>query len=339
VRSDGKLISLTYVREQQVVGWALHSTDGYFESVCVVPEGEQDVLYASVRRTIDNVERVSLERMRERDLVDQRDAFFVDSGLTFDGRAQSGTQTLTDASGDWLANTPMTLTGSLSHWVGSSDVDDYVRLRIRRTSIVNGDEVVSYDTLRLRILTYTSGTVVGVMALSDVPVAFRNTAISDWEVLRDTMTGLDHLEGETVSSLADGMVLAQQVVEAGTITIEPPAAVVHAGLPYQSLIESLDVNLQGAETVRNVPKIIKSVALLLSKSRGLKSGPNTSQLDDFKVREFEGYEDPLSLVDGLQEVNVDGSFDKDGRFVVVQDDPLPVTILALIPRLVVGGDT
>jgi len=50
VRDDGKLLSLTYNREDQVLGWALHDTDGAFERVVCVPEGDEDAVYAVVAR-------------------------------------------------------------------------------------------------------------------------------------------------------------------------------------------------------------------------------------------------------------------------------------------------
>lgn len=95
VRSDGVLLGMTYVPEQQVYGWHQHDTDGVFESVCVVAEDDEDVLYAVVRRTVDERSVRYIERLQRRELVDQDEAFFVDSGLTYDGAA------VTSLSGLW----------------------------------------------------------------------------------------------------------------------------------------------------------------------------------------------------------------------------------------------
>lgn len=54
VLANGKIASMTYVPDQQVVGWALHSTDGFFESLACIPNGEKDQVWAVVRRTINN---------------------------------------------------------------------------------------------------------------------------------------------------------------------------------------------------------------------------------------------------------------------------------------------
>lgn len=85
VRSDGVLLGMTYVPDQQVYGWHAHDTDGVFESVTVVPEANEDVLYAVVRRTIGGSQVRYIERLSTRIFTEQEDAFFVDSGLTYSG--------------------------------------------------------------------------------------------------------------------------------------------------------------------------------------------------------------------------------------------------------------
>jgi hypothetical protein len=101
VRDDGTLLGMTYVPDQQVYGWHAHDTDGQFESVCVVAEGNEDVLYAVVRRTIGGTQLRYVERLHSRMFTAQEDAFFVDSGLTYDG-------------------TPVTTLSGLSHLEGKT---------------------------------------------------------------------------------------------------------------------------------------------------------------------------------------------------------------------------
>lgn len=85
VRSDGTLLGMTYVPEQQVYGWHQHTTDGVFESVCVVSENNEDALYAVVRRTVNGRSVRYIERLQSRSFAVQADAFFVDSGLSYSG--------------------------------------------------------------------------------------------------------------------------------------------------------------------------------------------------------------------------------------------------------------
>ena len=87
VSSNGKLLGLTYVPEQQIGAWHQHDTDGEFESCAVIAEGSEDRLYVVVKRTINGATVRTVERLASRQFVNQADAFFVDCGLTYSGAA------------------------------------------------------------------------------------------------------------------------------------------------------------------------------------------------------------------------------------------------------------
>lgn len=95
VSSAGKLLGLTYVPEQQVAAWHQHDTDGVFESCAVVAEGNEDVLYCVVQRTINGASVRYVERQASRQFIDPADAFFVDCGATYSGAATSTISGLT----------------------------------------------------------------------------------------------------------------------------------------------------------------------------------------------------------------------------------------------------
>ena len=61
VLANGKLASMTYVPEQQVVGWAVHETDGLFKSVATIPAGGSDQVWAVVQRTINGNQKRYIE--------------------------------------------------------------------------------------------------------------------------------------------------------------------------------------------------------------------------------------------------------------------------------------
>lgn len=84
-RSDGTLLGLTYVQEQEVAAWHHHDTSGTFECVCVTPEGAEDVLYTITKRTINGRTVRYVERQRTRLFGALANAFFVDAGLTYSG--------------------------------------------------------------------------------------------------------------------------------------------------------------------------------------------------------------------------------------------------------------
>lgn len=85
VRDDGVLLGMSYVPEHQVFGWHQHVTNGRFESICVVSENNEDVLYAVVARTLAGVATRTIERMASMTFTAQEDCFYVDCGATYSG--------------------------------------------------------------------------------------------------------------------------------------------------------------------------------------------------------------------------------------------------------------
>jgi hypothetical protein len=84
VRDDGKLAAFTRQIEQKVSAWTLHDTDGYYESVAVIPKESYDEVWFIVKRTIEGVTRRYVEYMVAPEVDEQEDLFFVHSGLTLD---------------------------------------------------------------------------------------------------------------------------------------------------------------------------------------------------------------------------------------------------------------
>lgn len=85
---DGKLLSMVYEREQNVVAWSKHyigGTDVEVESVAVIPGDNEDEIWISVARTINSSTVRYIEQMQPRVDVDLEDARFADSGLGYDG--------------------------------------------------------------------------------------------------------------------------------------------------------------------------------------------------------------------------------------------------------------
>lgn len=86
VRSDGKMLSLTYLREQEVLAWTWHDTEGTFESVAAIPaDGYDEVWLVVLRDSVRYVERMA-QRMPTQEPEDQ---FFVDCGISYDGSPAS----------------------------------------------------------------------------------------------------------------------------------------------------------------------------------------------------------------------------------------------------------
>jgi hypothetical protein len=322
VLSDGSLAALTYLREHEVWGWSRHDTDGTYESVSSVSEGTEDAVYFVVKRTINGNTKRYIERLNSRVFTTVEDSFFVDSGLTFDG-THTGSTTMTLSGGTtWAHGESITLTASATTFV-SGDVGNAIVL------------TVGNETLRCNITAYTSATVVTIQGARDIPTAFRSIALGIWSKAVDTLSGLGHLEGKTVSILADANVEVQQIVTSGTITITHPASKIHVGLAIQSDFETLEIeNSRG--TIQGKRKTISAVTLRVENTRGGKVGPSLDQLTEFKQRAYEAYGEPTELKTGDIQVTIPSRWKTNGALAFRQDDPLPVTILATIPEIEVG---
>ena len=243
VRSDGVLLGMTYVPEQQVYGWHQHNTSGTFESATVVSEDNEDVLYAVVRRTVNGRAVRYIERLQSRQFTQQEDAFFVDSGLTYDGTPTS------------------------------------------------------------------------------------------------TLTGLWHLEGQTVQVLADGAVFPDAEVTGGSITLENAASVVHVGLGYVSDLQTLPIAFEGAPAAgQMLRKNVNAVAVRYTQSSLVKAGPSFDRLTDYAERSTtDPYDSPPALRTGEARWAIGASWNSDGAVCVRQDAPLPLTVLSLTLDVATGG--
>lgn len=326
IRSDGVLIGLTYLPEQEVVAFSRHDTNGYFERVCVIPENGRDAVYFVVRRTLGDGTVVRyLERLADR-TNDSLDAFFVDCGLSYDGRNTTLT-TITVTGASYDGGTSVTLTASSSLFA-STDLDD----------------AIQFDEVRCIITGYTSSTIVTAELQSPLGSALQGVATTEWTFARNTFSGLDHLEGLLVTGLADGNVIdpddttTDGIVTSGDIVLTYPAGVVHIGLGYTSEIQTLTLNIPGGAQIRDNAKIVPKVSLVVEETTGLKVGRDSDNLTEIDSRSFEFYTVPATLETGIQTAYLLNTWDKNSSIIVRQDYPKPANILAIIPTVIPGGN-
>jgi hypothetical protein len=149
------------------------------------------------------------------------------------------------------------------------------------------------------------------------------------------ISGLGHLEGETVAVVADGSVAPSKVVSGGSITLPFPASVVHAGLPYTSEMVTLDLEL--GPRAANKQRRVVEVLVKVERSRALWAGPDADHMTEFKQRDAEPYGSAVGLLTGDMRLAIPPAWGRSGSIVVQQRDPLPLTVLAVIPEVDIGG--
>ena len=329
VSSSGKLLGLTYVPEQQIGAWHQHDTDGTFESVACVSEGNDDVTYCVIKRVIDEVVVRYVERMGTRLFATQRDNFFVDCGATYNGTNTDTNRTVTVSGGtNYTKGETVTVTVNYNLFNAPPSVAD------KNDAIVIVDGTTLY---RLTILGTSSQTVATAKLDKDLPAPLRNTGITTYEVARDKISGLSFLEGKKLNILADGAVHPQRTVSSGEISLERAASVVHLGLPYESDLNTLPMALQVEAFGQGRVKNLNHVWLRVLESSGIFAGPSAEKLVEAKQRTTEPYGTPPNLKTQDIKIMLTPEWQDNGQLFVRQSDPLPLTIVGLTLEVAMGG--
>lgn len=160
----------------------------------------------------------------------------------------------------------------------------------------------------------------------------------------DTLLGLDHLEGCEVVALADGNVVRGLTVDNGSITLPIEASKVHVGLPYEATIQTLDIDLgsvAGLGTVQGRMKTVAQITLRVENTRGIWVGQHDDPIDsgrlvEYKQRTTEAWNEAVQPITGDIDITSMWDWTRGANVVIKQFDPLPMTILAIMPDLTIG---
>jgi hypothetical protein len=242
ITQDGKLIGMTYERDQNVVGWHRHSTDGEFESVGTIYGGEKaDEVWFSVKRTINGQDVRYIER------------FDPNFRLTFE----------------------------------EEDKDYYWYL----------------------------------------DCGFRSSGASEVT----TVSGIGHLEGKTVGILGDGANQPTRVVTGGQLTIQEPAKIILAGLPYSSTVKPMNLNIPSNDTMQGRKVRIHRMVVRLYKSLTCKFSSDDINWDEVFFRDRDDHmDDSPNVFTGDREVSTGANFSTQQAMALRQDRPFPLCVLAMI---------
>jgi hypothetical protein len=150
-----------------------------------------------------------------------------------------------------------------------------------------------------------------------------------------TISGLDHLEGETVAILADGATHPDKTVSNGSITLDRSSTKVSVGLGYTSLLQTMRIEAGAAEGVaQGQTKRIHDVTIRLLASVGVEIG---SDLYNMERIPFRSSANPMDVAippfTGDKQVEFRGDFETDGYIYVRQTQPLPINIIGIYPRV------
>ena len=138
-----------------------------------------------------------------------------------------------------------------------------------------------------------------------------------------TITGIDHLEGETVYGLADGSPISPQTVVSGQITLTNEASKVHIGRKIVSEFETLDID-PFESGLKGKLINVSDVTISLFKSKGFKIGPDSEKLTSAYVSQDDWYT-------GKIKTTLKPDWKSNGRIYIKHEEPLPLHILSVTP--------
>lgn len=332
VRDDGTALVLTYQNEQEVYAWTRATTLGDFKSVAVVREGDKDIAYFLVQRTINGTVKQFVERLDEREFADLQDAFCVDAGLTLDVPITITNMTAAD---------PVVVTAP-AHGLSNGDIVDISDV-LETSSNNTRREVASADYTGTGFTVANATTNTFELNLNGSGYDGSGfAAYSSGGVARKavtTLSGLSHLEGAEVVAAANGYAETGLVVSGGSITLSTPASRVHVGLPYTCQMITLPISTYGSSnTVDKRTMNINRLTVQVERTMGMWTGPSTDLMREAKFGLPSAYGQPLPMVTEDVNVTLKGDWSKEKRVVIEQRSPLPMTILSITPDVAVGGN-
>ena len=151
------------------------------------------------------------------------------------------------------------------------------------------------------------------------------------------ISGLDHLEGKTVSILGDGAVMSPKVVSGGQITLEAAVTKAQVGLPYVADLKTLPTWFQDETLGQSRNKNVNKVWVRLVESGPFSAGPDDTRLTPIKTRTFEPPGTPPGLKTGEYDLVIKADWNQTGQVLIRQSDPLPIEIVFIATEVSVGG--
>ena len=425
-RNDGKFLSLTFDKQEQLQGWARHDTNGLVVGNEVVTETTVDAPYFLVKRFILGYNQWAyyIERMDDRHWEGPEDPWCVDAGLELAQPTPNATLTAAAAegpgsfSGGYLAtggfgytNPGFKIIDPLNTGSGASFAFTQVGGVVTGFTYVPGQNYspgtqvlitdptgagatfvpfisqnVLFNTSAPAFTNNNPGDIIRVgggqasvttvnsptQVLANIIVPIIETIPNDpnnlpvpapsgdWTITTPvpTVTGLFHLNGMTVTGLADGAVIPPTVVQNGQITLATPASAITVGLPFVAQVQAMPIEIPSLGSIQGKRKKITGCTVIFEKSKGAQLGANqpvASMLDFQEEIPWTNLVDmpevpnanlpnaaiPLfsgtkfqPVIDDYQ--NFNGFEAAPGMACVQQSLPLPMNVLAFVPNIALG---
>ena len=356
VRIDGKLVGMTYRREENVIAWHEHTLGGK-SGACTVTVSDYANIAVGTTLKFTKSDGTTVTFTSEA----AGGSAPADTSLGFRPNESNDTTadnifTRMDAHADFTVANPSaaivtieetspSATGFLS--CVSSDTTrltttDQTHALVESIATIPGDlnedavYMVVQRTINLGTKRYIEFFAPFDFGSSAEDAFFVDSGLSYTGTAATSMSGLSHLEGEVVSTLVNGATHPDKEVSSGALTLDFSATKAHIGLLYKSTLQTMRIEAGGTEgTAQGKTKRIHEVVLRLFRTIGAKVGSSETELDRIPFRtSADEMDQSLGLFTGDKQIEFRSGFDSDGFIVVQQDQPLPLTVIGIYPRLI-----
>ena len=348
VKENGELLGLTVKAREDVSGWHRHRTRNLadkFLSVSSMPRpSSTDQMWFVVERTINGSTRRYVEFMTDQPVFpvmydyitdpenedsdraryklvlfeSQKEYIHLDSALSYDGtwRGEDAAASLTPAA---VSGSSVLFTASSGVFT-SADVGNY----IRRKSIT-GNEFG-----RAKIIGYTSSTQVTCLITEDFD-SIEVIPSGEWYLTFSTVSGLEHLEGETVSVVADGAPHPDVVVENGEIDLNYEVSKCHIGFDYHGILQPMVIEVAGLTgPAQTKLKNVYRIGIKFLNSLGCEYGTDFYKPESIPFTEMPiDLGNPIPLFSGVRVIPYSDSWESDKLIYIRQRKPLPCIVQLL----------
>lgn len=343
IRGNGELAGAIYQPVQNVLGFHRHPMGSAFGEIPVVESIEilkgptYDELWAVVRRDLPGRTLRTIERMGRPGLWDT--AYTrqcrLDSSLSL-RNTPTADLVLAAVSGNAVNASLANVTGGFAFAAG--DVGRFVKQRYLAGYTLRGRPI--WQTALAQITAYTSPTQVVLTIL--VPFPATTAAAGAWGLTVAAVTGLDHLEGLTVTAVSDGNVCRPQVVQGGRITLDVPGWEVSAGLRFTSIMVTLPIDPGPSPVIGQGRQArIETITARMLNSIGGEfcSVPETDaelprwdQLCAYNQAQAAPSAAPVPFT-GDRKIWTAGEWTRKPQFAIRQADPLPLNVQLALPHV------
>ena len=354
VRADGQLCGMTYRREEQVVAWHRHIVAGVSGAATItVTDFANIATGTTLKLTKSDGTLVTFTS-------EAAGSSSPSSSLGFRPNADNNTtadniQAAINAHADFTVANPaanvITVIETARAGTGFLSIESSDTTRLATTNqanaLVESVAVLPGDLDEDEVYVVVQRTINGatkryIERLSDIDFGtsasdafYVDSGLTYSGSAATTISGLTHLEGESVTILADGAAHPNKTVSSGAVTLDRSATKAHIGLGYTSLLKTMRIEGGSAQGVsQGAIKRIHDIVVRLFRTVGAKVGSSATNNDLIPFRSSaDEMGQALDLFTGDKTIEFPNGYDTDAQVFVKQDQPLPMSVLGIYARL------